>query len=172
MDNMQPFDVFVEKIVPKRKTIFHAIMAILIMIIALVLCLVLLVFSLKLGFLLSVGVVYLAYKILASFNIEYEYSVTNNYIDIDKIINQSKRVSLFSGDCKDFELVARKDSDKHHSSFEKIPQKIIAVSSMDAEDIYFILTSNDRGRLIIYFEPNEKMLESFRKFIPSKVFIK
>ena len=46
-------------------------------------------------------------------------------------------------------MIARKDSSKYNSSYN-ISQKIVAVSSMNAEDIYFILTNNDKGRLIIF----------------------
>ena len=171
MDRMEPFDVFIEKIVQKEKTAFHQFMAVFVLIFTLVLCLALAFFLGGIGLALCIVAVWIAYKILASFNLEYEYSVTNNYIDIDKIINQSKRVKLFSGDCKDFEMIARKDSSKYNSSYNNISQKIVAVSSMNAEDIYFILTNNDKGRLIIFFEPDNKMLESLRRFIPSKVFI-
>lgn len=164
-------DMFIEKIVRKKKTAFDRIVAVFIFLFSLGVVFTVPFILRGIGLLISIGVLYAAYKILISFNIEYEYSVTNNFIDIDKIINQRKRKKVYSGDCKDFELVAKKNSSKYNSAFDNIPQKIPAVSSMQSDDIYFIVTNNEKGRLIIYFEPDDRMLESFRKYIPSKVFI-
>lgn len=164
-------DVFLEKIVKKKRSAVQRGLIIVVLIVALILCYALAFLFRVFGLIASILIAYGAYRLIASFNVEYEIAVTNNLVDIDKIINQTKRKSLFSGDCKDFELVAKKDSDKYTQSYDNIPQKIMAISSTESEDIYFILTDNDKGRLIIYFEPDQRMLETMRKYIPSKVFI-
>ena len=115
------------------------------------------------------AVFYLIFRFMRSKNIEFEYSVTNGDMDIDKIIAQKKRKRIFSGHSKNYEIVAKMHSDKYNQSYANIPNKVIAVSSLKEEDVYFFVTQYKGQRTIVYFQPSEKMLKSFRTFIPSKI---
>jgi hypothetical protein len=116
------------------------------------------------------AVIYGVYLFIKSKSIEYEYAVTNGDMDIDRIIAKKKRKRIFSGNCRNYEIIARVHSDKYNGSYAAIEKKITAVSSMDSEDVYFLVTQFDSARTIVYFEPSEKMMKAFRIFISSKIY--
>jgi hypothetical protein len=53
---------------------------------------------------------------------------------------------------------------------DEIKNRIEAVSTMQADDIYFIVLSYKGERSIVFFQPTERMLDSFRKFNPRNVY--
>lgn len=124
----------------------------------------------SLALLLSAGVAYGVYYFIKSTNIEFEYAVTNGDLDIDKIIAQRKRKRIFTGNCKDFEIVAKLKGDKYTDEYKNITKKIEAVSTMESSDVYFVVTSCKGERTIVFFEPNKRMIDAFKVFIPRKVF--
>jgi hypothetical protein len=116
------------------------------------------------------AVIYGVYLFIKSKKIEYEYAVTNGDMDIDRIIAQKKRKRIFSGNCRNYEIIAKVHSDKYNGSYAAIEKKITAVSSMDSEDVYFFVTQYNNARTIVYFEPSEKMMKAFRIFISNKIY--
>lgn len=173
-------DIFVEKIVKKKTdAIDTAIIAgSIILAIALIAAIILMLGPYGTSLLLCAGIAYLTYMIIASRRVEFEYAFTNGELDIDKITSKRKRKRVLSANCREFEIFARADSDKLNSSAEEIKDRIMAVSSLDSKDIYFFIVTkkddeNDRAnarRVIVFFEPDERMLKSVRKMIPGKVF--
>ena len=119
--------------------------------------------------LIAIGVIYLAYKLARRTNIEFEYIVTNGSLDIDKIIAMNKRQRIFSAECKEFEVLAKVKGPNYGQHISSIPKKIHAESSADAEDVYFFVLSYKGVRTVVYFEPDRRMLDSFRRFIPRKI---
>jgi len=120
--------------------------------------------------LILAGVVYGIYYLITSRNIEFEYIVTNGYLDIDKIISQRKRKRIFSADCKDFDIVAKYNRFGSGRNVLQNSQKSIeAVSSMESNDIYYITLNYKGERTTVFFEPDERMLNSFKNIIPRKV---
>lgn len=161
-------DTFIEKIVVKRKDAKdYAIIAgvILAALIAIPLSFQVPVVNIF----LAVGIAYGAYYLITSRNIEFEYIVTNGDLDIDRIISQRKRKRIFSASCKTFDIVAKVKSNSHSLSVQSIPKKIIAVSSLDSENAYFATLQYNNERTVVYFEPDERMLNNFRTFIPRKI---
>ncbi len=165
-------DIFLEKIVKRKKTALDGLMMAGIIILSLLLIMIL--SSIKviasLSPLLVVGIGYLAYIFIRSRNVEYEYIVTNGDLDIDMIIAQRKRKRIFSGSCKDFEVVAKMTSGQYDHNTQSIKKRINAVTALDSPDVYFITTAKDGEKTLIFFEPHPKMVESFKKYIPRKVF--
>lgn len=163
-------DVFIEKLVKRRKNILNLLLAFLIIIGTLGLSFLSLVYVPYLSAFLVVGLFYLAYYLITMMNIEYEYAVTNGDLDIDKIINQRKRKRMFSGNCKDFELVARVKS-KHYTRDIQNCNNILDYSSNSKDaDVWFISIRKEGKHTVILFEPNQQMIDNFRIFIPRKVF--
>jgi len=117
-----------------------------------------------------VGLGYLAYMLIRNRNIEYEYIVTNGDLDIDMIIAQRKRKRIFSAECRNFEIIAKLSSGQYDHNMQSITKRITAVSSMDSPDVYFISLVKDGQKTLVFFEPHPKMIESFKKYIPRKVF--
>ena len=165
-------DIFLEKIVKKKKTILDFAIVGGIILLSLLLLLVMLSFRFlsSLVPLLVAGIGYIAYMFIRNRNIEYEYIVTNGDLDIDMIIAQRKRKRIFSGACKDFEMIAKLTSGKYDHNYQNNKDRIVAVSSMDSSDVYFISINKDGKKTLVFFEPHAKMVESFKKYIPLKVF--
>lgn len=166
-------DIFLEKIIKRKKTIADGLVIISIVLSAIIVILFITALQFIQAFapLLIVGVGYLAYILIRNRNIEYEYIVTNGDLDIDMIIAQRKRKRVFTGNCKDFEIVAKMTSGQYNNSYDSIKKRINAVTAMDSQDVYFLVSAKDGGeKVLIFFEPHAKMVESFKKYIPRKVF--
>lgn len=168
-------DVFVEYIVKKEKgfkeyaTIFLIILAVLTMFFVCIPLIVGLIGNIMLlTSALYVGTLYLAYFAFIYQNVEYEYILTDSFIDIDTILGRRKRKRLLTVDCKDFEVLAPANSGGYikeyhysrvldYSSYRENPRNYFAIFEQEGETVCLI------------FEPNETMLKNIKKFIPSKV---
>ena len=165
-------DIFLEKIVKKKKTIIDYAIISGIIILSLFLMRVILSFRFLSSFapLFVVGIGYFGYVLIRNRSIEYEYIVTNGDLDIDMIIAQRKRKRIFSGSYKDFEMIAKLTSGQYDYNNQNNKNRIVAVSSMDSSDVYFISVIKEGKKTLVFFEPHAKMVESFKKYIPRKVF--
>jgi hypothetical protein len=167
-------DVFLEKIVARRKGmadvfIIWGIVVGAIILIILGLSLEMLG-GLGLGPIIAAGIIYLAYRLITSRNIEYEYIVTNGDLDIDKIISKRKRKRVFSASCKDFEILARIQSQHFNQEVKSITKKIDASSSINSPNAFFAVLNYKGERTVVIFEPDSRMLDNFKLFIPRKIF--
>lgn len=166
-------DIFMEKIVKKKRDIKDTLITMGAIIGAVVLMLVVLnvQFLAQMALFFVVGIIYLAYLLITTRNIEYEYAVTNGDLDIDKIIAQRKRKRIFSANCKNFEIVAKVKSSHYTPQYKNFKNQLNCASSMDGDNVYFVALNYKNEQTVVYFEPAQKMLENFRTFIPRKVFI-
>ena len=162
-------DIFLEKIVKRQKNALDYLIITGIIIAAVILSyfvfLVVPVFS----SILVVGIIYLAYWLITNRNVEFEYAVTNGDIDIDKIKNQRKRKRLFSGNVKDFEVVARVKSDKYTGHIRECKNVLDYSSQNKNADVWFIYL-NKGGPTVILFEPTSQMVDSLFTFAPRIVY--
>jgi hypothetical protein len=99
--------------------------------------------------------------------VEFEYSLTNGELDIDKIINKSKRKRLMTVDTRNFEILAPK-TQKYNNEFNKKCDTVLDVSSQK-NPAYFAIFNTKNGKTKLIFEPTDKMLEAIRLYIPRKV---
>lgn len=162
-------DMFIEKIVKRRKNAMDMAIAAVVVIIALVVSLLLFMYLPGFSPLLVAGVLYLAYFLISKRNIEFEYAVTNGDLDIDTIINQKKRKRVFSASCKDFELVAKVKSDKYSREIKECKNIKDYASHNEHADVWFIYMRQGVPTVIL-FEPTPQMIDNFYTFIPRKVF--
>ena len=162
-------DMFMEKIIKRRKSTMDMLLIAAIIIAAIVASL--LLFALVPGFsaILVAGVIYLAYFLITKRNIEYEYAVTNGDLDIDAIVNQRKRKRVFSANCKDFELVVKVKSDKYSREIKECKNVKDFASHAEHADVWFIYMSQGAPTVIL-FEPTSQMIDHFYTFSPRKVF--
>lgn len=164
-------DTFLEKIVAKKKESSDMMFTAGIILAAIVVILVVPAIPVirSLWTFVFLGVVYGAYLLIKSRNIEYEYIVTNGDLDIDKIVARGRRKRIFSASCKDFDIVAKVKSSEYNHNVQSITSKITAVSSMQSEDAYFIVLNYKGTKTAVFFEPDARMLNNFKTFIPRKV---
>ena len=109
-----------------------------------------------------VGVVFLFRR----YNIEYEYVFTNGDLDVDKIINKSKRKNALSVNVRSFETmvpVSNKDYEKEVSRFTKLYD---FSSGTVKENTYAAIFDKDKERCKMIFEPDEQMFKAIRTYIP------
>lgn len=163
-------DFYTEKLIKRRKSVPEIIYIVLVILIAVEGCYYAFIYLGMLSPIVILGIGYLAYYLVTMRNIEYEYIVTNGDIDIDMIINQRKRKRIFSANCKVFEVVARVNSDKYTPQI-KSTKNVLDCSSHDSgADKWFIYLKHNGTPKVVIFEPEEKMIDNFRIFIPRKVF--
>jgi hypothetical protein len=160
-------DVFVEQLVKKRMgPKDYAIVAAVILgtIVAVILSLLVPAFML----LIVAGVCFGAYYLISSRSLEFEYSVTNGEITIDKVINRSRRKRILSLDAHDIEDIGkyRPEIKSNKSAF-----KPYFVSEFDdgREAWYFCARTSKNGNVLVVFSPDERTLDAVKHFLPRQV---
>lgn len=165
-------DTFIEKIVRRqKKTSDHLITAGLVFA-GLILFLVVsnIQFLASFSLFIFAGIVYGIYYVSTTRNIEYEFILTNDELDIDKIVSRRKRKRIFSASCKNFDVLARVSSDKYTQEIKNMKKRIEAVSSINSPDVFFATLNYKGEKTVILFEPDERMLKLFKTYIPKKFF--
>lgn len=164
-------DTFVEQLVKKKKsagqivTIAGILLATAILVVAS-----LLLFRILGAFstLIIVGVFYGAWYLLTAQNIEYEYSVTNGDIDIDRITAQRKRTRIVSVSGRKIESAGKYHPEKWAG--RQIDRTVMAAPS-DHEDnlYYFTYHSKKRGHTLVVFQPDDRVKQSVYDGLPKLV---
>jgi len=171
--NTNKDDVFMEKIVSRRKTGKDYLKIAGVLLLSVIVLILISMFGGYIGFLvplLLVGVGYGLYMLITSMNVEYEYIVTNGDLDIDQIIARRKRKRIFSCKAKELELMAKVGSDEWRDAQKQTGRKLLDCSSAIAADSnWFILSEYKGQKLLVVFAPDERMLKSMRRFNPSKI---
>lgn len=127
----------------------------------------------KVFILIVAAVLFLMYQGLTLMNVEYEYAVTNGEVDIDKIIAQRRRKHIITVDARDFEYFAPL-SGEHKAVFNRqdYARKIDVFSAPDASNIYFAYFFKNGEKIRLAFQPTERMIEDFERFVPRSMFHK
>jgi len=113
--------------------------------------------------------VYGSYYILNGLYVEYEYTVTNSNITIDKILGKSRRKMIMSVDLKKFNTLAKlKDTDIESKKYEKIFRASI---TPNGDDVFAAEMHLDKfgGDCLLLFSPNEKTLESMMPYLNNTI---
>lgn len=161
-------DVFVEYMVKKKFNRKDIILQLLVVVSSLLIFFICIGFIPSIGYILASGVVFGTYYLLTSFNVEFEYILTNGELDIDKIIYKRKRRRLISIHLKDIKSFSAFNSEipeiKNNTDDKKV---IYACSSLKDSDVYYMKVEHKSlGNIIIVFNPNEKILSEIKKFAP------
>ena len=106
--------------------------------------------------------------LMSGFGIEYEYIITNNEMDIDKIIGRRKRKRMITVDFKRAEDFAPYTADND----VKADATVHAYTGMEKDAYYLVVTHNDYGRVKVIFNPNERMREAIRQELPNALKLK
>ncbi len=162
-------DIFIEKIIKRQKKFLDFLIIGGAIALAVLIAVFLFLNAFILFILFTPGLIFLIYYIITLRNIEYEYAVTNGDLDIDIIINQSKRKRLFSAICKEFEAVARVDSPQYTQKIKNCKNVKDYSSRKEGSEVWFAFTKQEGKDLVILFEPSKKMIDNFTIYIPRKV---
>jgi len=109
------------------------------------------------------------YFISPQLSVEYEYSILNSEISVDKIMGQRKRKKVAEFDMKNAEIMADADSEEILRRVNN-EMKVLDYSSREAGKLkYAVIFNEANGITEMIFEPNEKMVEALHKIRPSIV---
>ena len=123
--------------------------------------------------LIIVGIdIYIAVKKIKELNKEYEYAYTNGSLDIDVIMNRSKRKKVFEGVVSEFEIMAHIDDKEHLTMYDRLPSADFSSGEVLGNTYVFVTTyKGKRKRFII--EPREDIIMAMRKDLtPRRMYLK
>lgn len=163
-------DIFVEQIVPiknnaKKVTIKMALWTVASLLsVGLI---VLAIFKTVLAFvflLLAAAILFGAHYLCGQLNVEYEYIITNGEIDIDRIVNKSKRHRMATFNCASVEKIEKFDSIKHKANNDK--DKRIYHACTPTSDAYSITVRHPKGGVYtVVIIPDERFKEAMKKYL-------
>ena len=112
--------------------------------------------------LLAVGLVVLAFWFIMGMNVEYEYIVTNNELDIDKIVGRRTRKRMIT-----VELDKTEDFGTYPPETEIDAETTVhATTGLELNAHYLVVKHKDYGKVKIIFNPNEKLREAIAQEFP------
>lgn len=174
-------DIFCEYIVKKNKEAADYLITIGIIAAAIAVSIALLVLIMMFGqYLSGVGLLMIfaawwgAVLLIKSRNVEYEYILTNNELDIDKIIARRGRKRLCTIDFKEVEQCASISDPTFAGVYRNTEGKTVRnyAGDMSAQRVYFADYTKDSQRMRVIFQPSEKILSGLKKCSPRLVTVK
>lgn len=158
-------DFYTEQLIKKQADMKD--MAVRAVLVAVAIVSVFTVFIFPVGLFFPIIVIALVWFLMTRLNVEYEYLYVNGDLDIDKIMNKSKRKRIFSTNAEEMELLAPVDSPRL-AQFGNA--KVIDLSSgrADARRYAMVVASNGQTAKLI-FEPNDTIIEGLFMLAPRKV---
>ncbi len=161
-------DVFVEQIIRRKLNGKDYLIFAGILVLGIVLILASLLFLPTLSLFVLVGVCVGGYFLMGTRNLEYEYSVTNGDLTIDKIINRRSRKRIMSFDVHDVEEMGKYDPSKHEGkSYDK--RIFVSVTDDGKDGWYMHFRHKDFGNTLLVFSPDERVLNSIKPFLMRQV---
>lgn len=116
------------------------------------------------GVLLAGLVVYGGYYLITNMMVEYEYILTNNEMDIDKIVAQRSRKRLATIQLNSALEFGKADASLKISGNETLIKA--SANDPDQNDYYIRLNHSSLGSTILIFTPTEEMLELINSCLP------
>ncbi len=159
-------DTFFEQIKPIKKNAKMWLLFVAITVLALALLTFSIVVLRQYGIIFDFLIVYGAYTLYKRLSVEYEYIVTNDSFDVDKIIGKSSRKRVLSFEIPEISKLNRCD-------FSSIPQgnfakKIIACNKLD-NPIYSLVVKGRQGDCLLIFSPNDRIREGLARALPKHI---
>ena len=118
---------------------------------------------------LSFGAGVALYYIINDFYIEYEYSITNGYFDIDKIIGKRKRKRLISTSCSEFQEFGDYNLNKEKLQQRQFNTTVFAANIGEEGLYYAVVKTKKSGLSLIVIQPDNRIKQALKKFIPRQV---
>lgn len=174
-------DIFHEYIVTKKKEAKDYVITFLLIAAATFLTFVLALLTMmysqylsSIGLLLIVGAWWGAVYLIKSRNIEYEYILTNNELDIDKIAARRARKRMCTINFKEIELCASVSDVNYKHEYENPADRSIKnyAGDINGERVYFVDFTKEAERTRVIFQPGERILSAMSRVNPRLVHIK
>lgn len=171
-------DVFNEQIVKRKRTaksIAIIVATITLLFLVPFSCCALAVLGLVIPYMIYVGLfifiigIYLAWYIITSQRVEFEYSVAGGTLDIAKIISKRKRKRVIKLDVKDIDLFCKIDDKRLETA--RVSKRIIAAGDPnDVHNTYSVIYNSPAyGKTLILFTPNEKIRNAMKSSLKKEI---
>ena len=159
-------DSFFEQIVKKKKGLTEWAIIAAVILAAVVLVALVWIFGV-LAVIATAGIIYGAWWLATTQNVEYEYCVTNGDIDVDKIVARRKRTRLVSVAGRKIRALAPYDPQKPLGKFQRT---VLVAPSLKEEGLwYFTYHSKKNGDTLVVFMPDDRVLGAFYDGLPKLV---
>lgn len=117
--------------------------------------------------LVTAGAVFGGYKLISLRMLEYEYSLINGFVTVDKIINRSSRKRMTSFECSTCEDIGQFQAEEARLKTRSFDARVYATQFADHRDSwYMVVRSGKTGKTLVVFDPDEDLLEAIKKYIP------
>lgn len=166
-------DTFIEHLVKKKVRPLQWVIYVLIVVLALLIGFMAMAIP-YVGPLLTVGLLYGCFFLFKRNFVEYEYIYTNGETDLDRIIGKSKRKRLLTFNLNELELLAEMGDEEHRRDFENqnFQKKFDYSAGDEKQKRYFaIVNKKDLGRVLVVYQPSERMLAAMKQVAPRKIFL-
>ncbi|MDF1616694.1 DUF6106 family protein [Petrocella sp. FN5] len=120
-------------------------------------------------YIIAIGVILCVVFLFRRFNVEYEYIFTNGELDIDQIINKNRRKRLLSVHVDNFIIMVPISNKDYGKDVEKYSKLYDVSSGVLQENTYAAIFDKDSKKIKLIFEPNEKIFDAIRAYIPRKI---
>ena len=161
-------DVFIEQIIQKHKELKHLLLTALVIVAIPVLTVVAFIFLQSFALFVFAGSIYGAYLVISGFSTEFEYSVTNNDLTVDKIIARRKRKRVISLDIKEIEAFGEYVPETQKSRTYQT-RLYCGSHPMAPGQWYLEIRHKKLGHTLLVFEPEERVLEAIKPYLPRLV---
>ncbi len=162
-------DIFGEQLLQKKASGSDWAKRILLIVGALLLSTVFMALSFATGFmvliLLSVGILFGAVWLLPSTSIEYEYIVTNEDLDIDKIVGRRTRKRLITLKMNTVQSFGAYDG----TQGDNAAATVLATDGTNENNYYIIANHKKHGLTMLIFSPDRRMASLILSALPHKV---
>lgn len=164
-------DTFVEQIIKRKKQPKDVLIIVGILLAAVIVAAVVVLLCLTVPFLtlfipiLLFGIGYLTWWLLTNQNVEYEYSITNGDIDIDRIVARRKRKRVVSVSGQKIEAVGVYNPAEWAN--RAVDRRVSAAPCDTDEGVrYFTYHSKKRGHTLVIFAPDDRVSAAFEGILP------
>ncbi len=116
---------------------------------------------------IAAGGIFGGYKIICTRLLEFEYSLTNGFVTVDKIMNRATRKRMTSFECDSCEDIGVFREEEARLKTRSFDARIFATKDATREGSwYMIVRSGKTGKTLVVFDPDEDLQEAIKKFIP------
>ena len=162
-------DNIAEQLVVRKKTSADIIKSIGISVGAILVATILMYLAITLSFfslvIPAVLVLFGGVWLMGQTNVEYEYIVTNNEMDVDKIIGRRKRKRMITVDLSAATAFAPYPPEEGVSA----DVTVHASTGLEEDAFYLVTEHGDYGTVYLIFNPNKKIREAIMQELPYKL---
>lgn len=119
------------------------------------------------SFLVVVVGVWILYAFGRDCRVEYEYTFTDNEVEIAAVLNAMKRKELYSFSMDKVTMIVPKDSQRIEN--EQIKKIKDYSSKQDDAEVICMVVDTGNGKHMVILEPNEKALAHIKTFARNKM---